>query len=183
MKNKGFTLIELAIVLLVIGILVGIVLKNIGSQGIQARDTRRVADLRNVSIYLAQYLSKEGNFPKYTDIDWDGTGANKLLGELQSKGVTQSLPTTPSGTKYEYYACSDSANTPRVANHYVLKTVLEETKSQNQKLYEGTSASDGTPWPQCATNGNDITTTPNTHTPTVAPITCKIDSKEYCLTQ
>jgi general secretion pathway protein G len=64
--KKGFTLIEMAVVLLIIGILAGIVLRNIAGQTPIARDTRRVGDLRNTAAYLATYLAKFGQFPTTT---------------------------------------------------------------------------------------------------------------------
>ncbi|MEK7673738.1 MAG: prepilin-type N-terminal cleavage/methylation domain-containing protein [Patescibacteria group bacterium] len=197
MKNKGFTLIELAVVLLVIGILAGIVLKNVGSQGSQARDTRRVSDLRNVSVYLAQYLSKTGSFPDTTDTDWVGS-TGTLAAALVDKGVIASdsaLPKPPSGASYQYYACTDSGdNTISIANHFVLRVILEEDDTKNARLYDSAYNGSTLPWTTggCAvkTGGSVIGTQGS---PGLAPsgstlalsqnISCLSKSKEYCLIQ
>ncbi|MCS7200574.1 MAG: prepilin-type N-terminal cleavage/methylation domain-containing protein [Patescibacteria group bacterium] len=122
--RKGFTLVEMAVVLLIIGILAGIVLRNIGSFSPQARDTRRVADLQVVSTYLAQYLNNKGYFPQTTT--WDG-----LETELRSIGV-YNIPKDPAGLSYSYYYCTTTgADKP---NHFVLRATLES--ATDSKIYE-----------------------------------------------
>jgi len=157
MRTKAFTLIELAVVLLVIGVLSGIVLRNVGSQGIQARDVKRVSDLRNVSVYLAQYASKGGQFPTANDLTWSATSPLSIA--LQAAGIITAglLPTKPpSGSgSYLYYACSDQGAPPTaVVNHYILKVVLEEKTTENPQIWEGGATfpagwNCGTPAPSC----------------------------------
>jgi prepilin-type N-terminal cleavage/methylation domain-containing protein len=141
MRTKAFTLIELAVVLLVIGILAGIVLRNIGSQGIQARDIKRVSDLRNMTIYIAQYMSKKGEFPSVSDIKWHSANSSLSKALQDAKILSQgiSLPAPKTGGSYEYYACSDQDKAPPdgFTNHFILRTQLEQLKSENAQLYEG----------------------------------------------
>jgi general secretion pathway protein G len=132
--KKGFTLIEMAVVLLIIGILAGIVLRNIGGQSIQARDTKRVADLRILTNYLAQYLAKQGQFPN--------TPANSnnwapLRTAFESAGIYVNLPNPPAGAPYEYIPCTD-AGAGGVTNHFILRTQLEQSITQAPRAYEGT---------------------------------------------
>lgn len=165
-NKKGFTLIEMAIILLVIGILAGIVLRNIGSQSAIARDTRREGDLRNVSNYLATYMAKFGFFP--TSTTWVD-----LENELRRVGITDRLPLDPQGktgaSGYNYFPCSDSGQAPSMpnnpANHFILRAQLEQTPAQAQRLYETSLTSIPTGW-QCS----------------VAP-DCNPNNRYYCFTQ
>jgi general secretion pathway protein G len=148
MKNKkGFTLIEMAVVLLVIGILAGIVLRNIGSQPAAARDTRRLGDLRNTANYLSIYLAKFGYFPSSTT--W-----SNLETELRRVGVVDRLPRDPSGKDYDYYPCTDTRSTwnnvdYRDINHFILRAQLEQTASSAPRLWE-TSVTGTPPGWACA---------------------------------
>ncbi len=132
--KKGFTLIEMAIVLLVLGILAGVVLRNIGGQSAVARDTRRVGDLKNVSNYLATYLGKFGVFP--TSTTW-----SDLESVLRQAGIVDRLPRDPSGGSYDYYPCSDLVSAGGTVsatntNHFVLRARLEQTTSSAPRLWE-----------------------------------------------
>jgi len=152
--KKGFTLIEMAVVLLIIGVLVGIVLRNLGTQPIQARDIRRIADLHTISTYLVQYMTKQGSFPSSTSI-------TDLSSKFKDAGITVPLPNPPSGNPYYYYPCSDAGGTSNSPNHFILKAVLEQSFDQAPKIYEGSSGAKPSDWscngaPDCSTStGNN----------------------------
>ncbi len=158
--KKGFTLIEMAVVLLIIGILAGIVLRNIGGQSAVARDTRRIGDLRNTSNYLAAYLGKYGYFPNASN--W-----NDLETALRNAGITDRLPRDPSGRQYTYYYCSDtgSISSPNDINHFIIQAILEQTPTQAPRLWETALANIPAGW--------TCNTTPQ----------CNPASRQYCLAQ
>ncbi len=164
--KKGFTLIEMAVVLLIIGILAGIVLRNIGGQAIQARDAKRVGDLRILSNYLAQYMAKTGEFPSSADSSPDWPNLSLAFSEV---GISINLPTPPAGAPYEYFPCTDSGTFGSQGvpvNHFILRTQLEQTFNQAPRAYEGTYNSSSAPW-SCSE----------------ANINCSADERYYCLTQ
>jgi prepilin-type N-terminal cleavage/methylation domain-containing protein len=172
-KIKAFTLVELAVVLLIIGILAGVILRNIGSQPIQARDTKRLAVLRNFAIYLTQYFSKQGHYPvgSYTQ---DTQSQKTLIDELIRVGVLP--PGTseigfPKPTNFKYVACTDNpAEYPVNAqpNHFVIQVTMEQSPNQAPELYR---------------DSQKVPTGPSGWTCDTTPPDCDIDLKHFCLVQ
>lgn len=65
-SQKGFTLIEMVIVIAVMGILMGIAFRGFGAIQQGARDTRRIANLRTVQTQLESYMARCGHYPTNT---------------------------------------------------------------------------------------------------------------------
>ena len=61
--RRGFTLIELMIVIVILGILMGTILPRLTGAQSRARDTARIADLNNISQALEIYSSDFGEYP------------------------------------------------------------------------------------------------------------------------
>ena len=60
-NKSGFTLVELLIVIIVIGILASIVLVTFNGSQAKARDARRISDLNNIADAIGSYRAKFGN--------------------------------------------------------------------------------------------------------------------------
>lgn len=131
MSKKGFTLIEIMIVIAIIAILASVVLIGLGPTQRIARDARRLSDLRQVQTGLELYFNKCGYYPgtaqsgascsARSDITtWDALN-DALKGS--SIGVNQDIPNDPSsGRTYDYR--SDGVT-------YVLRADLEDTGNQS----------------------------------------------------
>lgn len=116
--KKGFTLIEMLIVVAIIGILAGAVLVGLGPVQKGGRDARRLSDLRQVQNGLELYYNKNQKYP--TGIgSWDA-----LRNTLTGAGIgVANVPQDPKSGATYYYASDGNGTT------YVLGAILEDPNS------------------------------------------------------
>ncbi len=117
-KQKGFTLIELIIVIAIISLLAMIVTYSIIGAQKKARDTKRIAELSDLGKAVGIYQSMNAGElpPMYAGSQsggWD-TGClgdtNQFLQELINKGLAKTIPRSndisdPSGFSYPGAGC------------------------------------------------------------------------------
>ncbi len=70
-RAKGFTLVELLVVVAVIGILMSIVTVSLSSARAASRDKERVADVKEIQLALRQYAFDNNAFPSTVTSDPD----------------------------------------------------------------------------------------------------------------
>jgi prepilin-type N-terminal cleavage/methylation domain-containing protein len=110
--EKGFTLIEILIVVAIIGMLSSIVLVGLGSFRSRGRDARRAADLREIQNALELYYARYGSYPNPYNNE------NVVSLGLPSKGIgVTKIPADPGDGIYRYGSNGKS---------YVLGATLEE---------------------------------------------------------
>jgi prepilin-type N-terminal cleavage/methylation domain-containing protein len=125
-KQKGFTLVELLVVVAIIGLLVGMVVISVRSVKAKARDAERVSDMNSISTVLGLYHNDYNLYPIF-----DGyiTGSDVFSLALEATGYITNVPVDPSGmdsagscgvlTGYHYhYQSVDGKN-------YILSYCLE----------------------------------------------------------
>ena len=68
-NKKGFTIIELLVVIAIIGLLATLAVVSLRSAQVKARDTKRVADMKQIQTAVELYYSDEACYPSPTN--WD----------------------------------------------------------------------------------------------------------------
>jgi len=62
-NRSGFTLIEMLVVIAIIGLLASVVVVGVGSARQRARDTKRIADIRQIQNMLENYYASNNKYP------------------------------------------------------------------------------------------------------------------------
>lgn len=108
-KEKGFTLIELLVVIAIIGVLASIVLASLNSARRKSRDSRRIADVKQLQLAMELYF------------DAAVGGSLNYPAALSSLAPTYipAVPIDPLGGAYAYFKCSST--------NYHLGASLEES--------------------------------------------------------
>ncbi|KKS07182.1 MAG: general secretion pathway protein G [candidate division WWE3 bacterium GW2011_GWE1_41_27] len=136
--KKGFTIVELLIVVSVIGILSGVTLSVINPAKLQARarDSQRISDLKKIQTALEAYFSDFRSYPpKATPASY--YAVSTLSGVLVPNYISQ-LPTDPKGYSAAYSCAADFGYTYRTnsttgGTAYVLLAKMETTSVDYSK--------------------------------------------------
>ena len=127
MERKGFTLIEILIVVAIIAILASIVLVGLGPTQALGRDARRAADLHEVQNALELYYNKNGTYVT----GMSGKNWSDFTAVLVGAGIAiNALPDDPSSGKHYRYG-SDAAGTT-----YILEANMESDQDSFWSNYQ-----------------------------------------------
>ena len=121
-NTKGFTLIELLVVIAIIGILSTLAVVSLSSARARARDSRRIADIRNIQSALELYFTDNSVYP----------GPNGPTDISAAAGATYNLCTT------------DDWSTTACAAGTILISVPPEASSGDVYNYTRKNAGSGT---------------------------------------
>lgn len=147
-KSKGFTIVELLIVIVVIGILATLVIVTFTGIQQKARDSKRKTDLGAVQAALESYYSSNNTYPTLADLQSSTWLSTNMKGfdpaALQDpKGAAGStVGATASPTQYGYVVtdatgtlaapttCSDAAGASNPCVNYRITADLETGSGQ-----------------------------------------------------
>jgi prepilin-type N-terminal cleavage/methylation domain-containing protein len=128
LNKKGFTLVELMVVIAIIGILSAVVFVNISSSRSKARDAKRISDIAQIQLALEQYFDRCGVYPESNSLTIEEQGNCSK----QIKDFISVIPKDPLRQAHYKYGVSEDLF------DYILKAELENTG--NGATTEGLSA-------------------------------------------
>jgi len=135
--EKGFTLIELLVVISIISLLSSVVFSSLNGARLKARDTKRLADIRQFQIALDLYYDKYGFYPSSDGAGcggWDTPGNGTFITPLVTEGFLTRHLTDPVAGKdggcsnfqyYRYTAGEYGCPATRGAYYVLMITDLE----------------------------------------------------------
>lgn len=103
-RQAGFTLIEVLLVVVIIGILVGVAIPRLGGRVRQAEISRAQADIQSIGLALRMYELDNGEYPSSLDALVSNPGARNWNGPYLESG----LPIDPWGNAYLYARTDNS---------------------------------------------------------------------------
>ncbi len=123
-NHSGFTLIELLIVIAIIGLLATLAIISLTTAQRKARDTKRVADIKQLQNAVELYYSENAAYPVSSAYDvWadDGDEAtNDDFGEVIAPFITN-IPIDPQNTSTNVYTYGSTTD------EYFIGALLEDT--------------------------------------------------------
>lgn len=147
--QKGFTIIELLIVIAIIAILAALVLNNFQGAQAKARDTQRTTDVNNIHSKLEEYYNENGAYPQtFAASDLPGIDAESLKDPKgqsvtinaavadQTAAQAVAAPTASSASQYLYVSYpTGCTNAAKNCTGYVLKSYIEKPSSTTPNPY------------------------------------------------
>lgn len=135
-NQKGFTIVELLIVIVVIGILAALVITTFTGIQQKARNTERETDIKALQGQIEAYYAVKGKYPTLANLN-DSTFRGDNMKGLDAealkdpKGTAQTLVGAPVANSYSYAATGDGGaacdNTTTDCTTYTLTATYEGT--------------------------------------------------------
>jgi len=140
MNKKGFTLIELLVVIAIIGLLSTLAVVALGSVREKGRDTKRLADLKQISTALELYNTENSAFPTAAAAVTLGAGNFACLNAsgFAATGCTDAfmaiVPSDPGTGSYTYLSADGTTFTITATLEGIVEGLEGETTATSGGL-------------------------------------------------
>jgi len=126
-RKQGFTIVELLIVIVVIGILALLVITTYSGIQAKARDSKRSSDVKSLQTQVEAYFSQNGHYPSRADMN-SATWRKNNMPSLDSNALKD-----PKSTTAQCDVTSDTstcfAATPTTGQHYEYAPTVDGSAS------------------------------------------------------
>jgi prepilin-type N-terminal cleavage/methylation domain-containing protein len=116
-RDQGFTIVELLIVIVVIGILALLVITTYSGIQAKARNSKRQTDVQSIQTQVEAFFSENGYYPSRTDMNVDPSNPTK----------SQTLVAAPVAKSYAYAVTDSSGNSCETDDTTCAKYTLTAT--------------------------------------------------------
>lgn len=137
-RGQGFTIVELLIVIVVIGILALLVITTYSGIQAKARNSQRQTDAQSLQTHIEAFFSQNGYYPSLTDMNtgsWLSTNMKSLdqgaLVDPSNTSQSKTLASSPTAKQYSYQVTNSSDTSCEADDTTCAKYTLTAT-------YEGT---------------------------------------------
>ena len=134
-RQSGFTIVELLIVIVIIGILATLVIVTFSGVQQRARDSERKTDINAIAGQLEAVYAKNGAYPTLLDVN-NATWRSNNEFRIDTKAFADPKSTTPAGADlsttvganvYSYTNLTPASCTSATCATYTLTATLEQT--------------------------------------------------------
>lgn len=149
--NAGFTIVEMLVVIVVVGILAGLISVAAGDSQKRARDSERVTDIDALHSRLEEFHSDYGGYPNtFTvatfpslnpEVLKDPSGQDIVINAAVADQFTAQAVANPGSSANYLYIPYPTGCTAITCTGYVLKSYIENPKPNMPNPYQKTGLS------------------------------------------
>ena len=150
-NKKGFTLVELLVVISIISILTILSLASFKSVQIKARDAQIKSDLDNLKKALMLYFSDRGSFPPSNNVVFGDKSTGLIDPTNASTIYMREIPIDPTNRGIYYYAYNVSVDLKKF-NLYANLENKKDTQCSGSYIFGGTTYCYGITSPNTVVN-------------------------------
>ena len=150
LNKKGFTLVELLLVIIIISVLSGVVISVVNTSALRARarDSQRKSDLSKIQTALELYYTDNRNYPPSPSGNWMDVAETETSNPLRSALVSAFIDVLPNDPSYNMSIddpCNRDGNSNGVFDYrynyrtpstgapfYILTALMENATSDDE---------------------------------------------------